>query len=401
MLLMSLMGSVLALLVLLIIHMANMNARSSAIQADLSRTASYEQLLEKRFQDISTLFQDGISRATTAGAASSSSTDPTILRAADDDYVLRASHKGPRRLCTYTEDELRGILALRHGCGWGNNRYYYGGVWLEWKVLDEEFKKGRGGRMGDEEEAECVLACKQHEDLGCSKAIPCLHAFYIRRNTTDTLVLRQLYEWGEHNFLKPEFKFNTILDAGANIGLASVLFATMYPKSRIVSVEASSRNFRSLKLNTQPYSNIIVVNAALWPRVAPLSLTLGPRNPHLPPEWGYMVKETKDLEPGQAVEDSLLGVSVPFLLKIFGLRSFDFLKIDIEGSEGEIFREGQRHDLEWVEHSKLAALELHGDMVPGSNVTVLNYFSGKPTFTHKKDWSGEYEVFMRKDANLK
>lgn len=44
---------------------------------------------------------------------------------------------------------------------------------------------------------------------------------------TDTLVLRQLYEWAEHDFLKPNMPFNTILDAGANIGIASVMFATM------------------------------------------------------------------------------------------------------------------------------------------------------------------------------
>ncbi|CAI5490328.1 unnamed protein product [Closterium sp. Naga37s-1] len=282
------------------------------------------------------------------------------------------------------------------------------------------------------------------------------------------LVLRQAYEWGEQNFLKPHFHFDSILDAGANIGLTSVLFATihrfldaganigltsvlfatmratlffypcidrypkatiisveassrnfrslklntqpfpnviavnaaLYPKAMIISVEASSRNFRSLKLNTQPFPNVIAVNAALWPRVASLSLTLGQRNPELPPEWAFMVKETHDLEPGQVVEDSPLGVTVPFLLKVFGLPGFDFLKIDIEGSEGEVFREDREMDPGWVNESKLAALELHGDMVPGSNVTVLNFFNSRSDFHHKKDWSGEYEVFMRNDANL-
>lgn len=43
----------------------------------------------------------------------------------------------------------------------------------------------------------------------------------------DTLVLRQLYEWAEHDFMKPNMPFNAILDAGANIGVASVMFATM------------------------------------------------------------------------------------------------------------------------------------------------------------------------------
>ena len=116
------------------------------------------------------------------------------------------------------------------------------------------------------------------------------------------------------------------------------------------------------------------------------------------------------LAPGQAVEGSLTGVSVPFLIRAFGLPAFDFLKIDIEGSEGEFFKEAQddgdgeggrqRQNLEWVDAAKLVALELHGDMVPGSNVTVLNYFAGKDNFVHQKDWSGEYEVFLRKNSDL-
>ena len=68
-----------------------------------------------------------------------------------------------------------------------------------------------------------------------------------------------------------------------------------YPQALIVSVEASSRNFRMLRLNTQPYPNVVPVNVALWPRVAPLSLIVGPRNPDLPPEWGYMVRETSEV----------------------------------------------------------------------------------------------------------
>ena len=120
------------------------------------------------------------------------------------------------------------------------------------------------------------------------------------------------------------------------------------------------------------------------------------------------------LAPGQAVEGSLTGVSVPFLIRAFGIPAFDFLKIDIEGSEGDFFKEGEgagegegegegerhRHNLEWVDAAKLVALELHGDMVPGSNVTVLNYFARKDNFVHQKDWSGEYEVFLRKNSDL-
>jgi len=45
-----------------------------------------------------------------------------------------------------------------------------------------------------------------------------------------------------------------IIDCGANIGCASVWFATQYPKARILAVEPDPDNFRMLVRNSKPYA---------------------------------------------------------------------------------------------------------------------------------------------------
>lgn len=97
-----------------------------------------------------------------------------------------------------------------------------------------------------------------------------------------------------------------------------------FPQATIVSVEASSRNFQMLRLNTQQHPNIIPVNVALWPRTVPLSLVVGPRNPDMPPEWGYMVKETSEVRLSRPpMQGSLWAVSLctVVIYPLFGLFS--------------------------------------------------------------------------------
>lgn len=361
------------------------SGRQKEVVERLKTTAEFESSMLTKFDDLSNQVRSAIVTMSSNARAQTSTSD---------NIVIRSGHRGTRKLCSYSEEDLKGILSLRHQCGWKHNRYYYAGTWMPWKLLHSEFQ-----RDGPSNEPECVLACKYHSDLHCSKTVPCIHAFYLRHKSSDSLVLRQLYEWGEHNFLKPYFRFNAILDAGANIGLASALFATMYPSTVVISVEASERNFKMLRLNTEPYPNVIPINAAIWPKSTELSLINGPRNPNLPPEWGFMVVETSTLTKGQSIEDSLTGVSIPYLLKIFGLPAFDFCKIDIEGSEGKLFSD-KEGDFRWVDQAKIIALELHGDMVPGSNVTVLNFFERKQNFKHMSDWSGEYVVYKRRGSDL-
>ncbi len=48
----------------------------------------------------------------------------------------------------------------------------------------------------------------------------------------------------------------TIVDAGANIGVTSIYFANRYPGAKIFAVEAEASNFAMLVKNTQAYPSI-------------------------------------------------------------------------------------------------------------------------------------------------
>lgn len=358
------------------------------ILAKLDNVSNFEQALLAKFDGLSSRVSQAVSfAASNAGARASIS----------NNIVVRLGHIGTRKLCKYSEEELKGILSLMHQCGYKQNRYYYGGAWMTWELLHVEFERNGLSTA----EPGCVLGCKYDSDVAYNTSVPHIHAFHLRRNSTDSRVLWQLFEResGEHDFLKPHFNLKAILDAGANIGIASALFAVKYPNAVVVSVEASESNFKILRLNTEPYPNVIPINGAIWPTASELSLIRGPRNPNLPPEWGFMVVETATLTKGEAVEDSLIGVSIPYLLKLFGLPAFDFCKIDIEGSEGKLFGDSNG-DYKWADDAKIIALELHGDMVPGSNVIVLNFFEKRPHFQHMKNWSGEYVVYKRNNCDI-
>lgn len=54
-----------------------------------------------------------------------------------------------------------------------------------------------------------------------------------------------------------EWEPKFILDAGANIGLAARLFATLWPNSTIVALEPDHANFAMLQLNAAMTTTII------------------------------------------------------------------------------------------------------------------------------------------------
>ena len=63
------------------------------------------------------------------------------------------------------------------------------------------------------------------------------------------------------------------MDAGANIGLASILFANRFPQAKIFAIEPEHDNFNLLADNVCTYDNIVPLHAALWGENATIHLT--------------------------------------------------------------------------------------------------------------------------------
>lgn len=157
-----------------------------------------------------------------------------------------------------------------------------------------------------------------------------------------------------------------IVDAGANIGLSAVYFANKYPKARILSIEPNEENFRLLKRNTAGYPQVECLHGAVWPVESTIGICndTEDQNPA-----GYQVGE---ISPGTA---TAVPCFTPLaLLNLVGAESIDLLKIDIEGSELELFSQGSDA---WLNHVRSIFIELHDAIRPGCGQAFFRAICGR------------------------
>jgi FkbM family methyltransferase len=132
-----------------------------------------------------------------------------------------------------------------------------------------------------------------------------------------------------------------IVDLGANIGCTLVHYASLYPGARIVGVELDAENVRLARDNIAALPDPpTLVHAAIWAHDG--EVRYGGRE-----AWGYRVEDGGTM----AVE----ALSMPSLMARAGVTRIDFLKVDIEGGERELF-EG---DLPWLDAVNVLAIEVH------------------------------------------
>ena len=169
----------------------------------------------------------------------------------------------------------------------------------------------------------------------------------MRIGTSDRPTFEKIFVYGEYDVLlttKPKF----IIDAGANVGYASVLFANRYPDAKIIAVEPEEENFNLLKQNTAAYPNVTCMQCGVWSRDTYLKI----ENP-LAQHWAFRVVET------DCPKDSFLSVTLTSLLRNANMDRIDLLKIDVEGAELEIF--SAVDCAKWLDRTDVILIELHGN----------------------------------------
>ncbi len=180
-----------------------------------------------------------------------------------------------------------------------------------------------------------------------------VHPVSIRIGTTDLATFKQVLVERHYEFDKPKAP-RFIIDAGANIGLASVYFANRYPQAKIVSIEPESSNYAMLKKNTAAYPQITPLQAALWRENEELFLFDSGHGNH-----GFQVgdeqRETQNRLGGTP------GLTVDVILRNAGQNHVDLLKIDIEGAEREVMSASA----DWIDRVGVLMIELHDDIKPG------------------------------------
>lgn len=215
----------------------------------------------------------------------------------------------------------------------------------------------------------------------------CRNPFRLRIPSTDVPMYQQVFIDQEYDFLV-ETQPKVIIDAGANIGLASIYFTNKYPGAKILAIEPERSNFELLKENTAPYPNIIPIQAALWHKNEEINLIdtgLG--------KVGFMteMKNSSNSRPNNTCH-AVEAITIDKLMKDYNLKKIDILKMDIEGAEREVFSDTSS----WIEKVDALIVELHERMKAGCN---SSFYRGSKGFDH--EWKQGENIYMSRGNRLK
>jgi FkbM family methyltransferase len=169
-----------------------------------------------------------------------------------------------------------------------------------------------------------------------------------------------------------------IVDAGANIGAASIYFTHKYPEARIIAIEPEASIYPMLTRNVRPYPAIIPVQAALWSRDGEIGIGEADPTSGVSGNWAFGTGD----RPGVKVK----AMTMPTLMKEMNIQAIDLVKIDIEGAELEVFK-----DFGWLRTVRCLMIELHDRFRPGCSDAVNPVMQG-----FSKSMRGETTFFVRK-----
>jgi FkbM family methyltransferase len=183
---------------------------------------------------------------------------------------------------------------------------------------------------------------------------------HLRRGSTDAAVFRQIFRKGDWDFNRfPQAQrvwkayhaivrageVPIIIDAGANVGAASLWFARQFSQASVVAVEPDPGNAQMCRLNTNAVSNVTVEEAAV-------GSSSGAANLHNPQGTAVAVQTLRSSSGTVALR------TVPDLGQ--GGRLF-IVKIDIEGFESDLFSA----NTDWLDQVSMIMIETHDWLLPG------------------------------------
>ena len=149
-----------------------------------------------------------------------------------------------------------------------------------------------------------------------------------------------------------------MIDAGANIGMASLYFLNRYPGLKIVAIEPDPETFEICKRNLAPYAGrVVLIKGAIWSSCGRVLLEKGELewNSHVVALENGVAQNGASKNGADAAVDAY---DVPALIAAGGGGMVDFLKVDIEGGELELFGKNEQA---WLPAVKNIAIEFHGD----------------------------------------
>lgn len=158
-----------------------------------------------------------------------------------------------------------------------------------------------------------------------------IYPVYLRPYSSDPQVFKQIIIDRElepivHFFHEKVIKPLQMIDGGGNIGLATLFIYTHFPGLKCHIIEPNAWNVEVLKRNL-PGEFIHLDPKALWSKegwVYPLNESS---------EWGFSVGSLKTSTGSKAIP----AITLSGLLEQYKESRIDYLKLDIEGAEEELF----------------------------------------------------------------
>jgi len=175
-----------------------------------------------------------------------------------------------------------------------------------------------------------------------------------------------------------------IIDAGTNVGYTSVFLKSIYPDAALVCIEPSTANAKQIEKNFQlnNISNYHVIEAGLWSKNCWLTLKANDLNDA---DWGFYVVESE-------TESDLKAVTLQSLLEENSWPVVDILKIDIEGSEKELFNdEGAIKSI--LSKTRFIAMEIHDQVADRKEIYKVLQSAGF-------EWFESGELSIARNINL-
>lgn len=181
------------------------------------------------------------------------------------------------------------------------------------------------------------------------KSPPVESLLYCRFNHSDLLTHSQVFHHRQYAHMDSVKDARYILDAGANIGLASAYLLATHPDAHLVALEPDRSNAAVARKNVEAFGERAkVLEVGLWNKRTRLSVVRDGL-----PSNAFEVREARAGEAGEVD-----AVDIPYVMETFGWDRIDILKVDIERSERFVFQASAER---WLPAVRNIAIELHDE----------------------------------------
>ena len=205
------------------------------------------------------------------------------------------------------------------------------------------------------------------------------HPVYLRNIQSDIQIFTQI-------FLREELKIDLlvvpkiIIDGGANIGFAALYLKNRYPDAAIFSIEPDDSNFKLLMKNTSQYKKIVCYNNCIWNKKAKLKI--------VNKDAGNESFVVAEVNMNNLDVDAINAITINEIVKQNNIVNIDLLKMDIEGSERNVFEDNY---IEWLSITDNMLVEIHNWIEGDAGKMVMAAVKDK----FQTKMNGEYHFFSK------